>query len=124
MKLFSTVREEISKQSKQISDVLAVLAEVAEGKAEIRSTLVAVQKLEKRVQRYIRTSRLCLLYIHEKILIFFFCILDVDIENILWWVTSLDYYKRHRDIVRKRLDGTGTWFLQTTEFQAWSSDAL
>jgi hypothetical protein len=48
MKLFSTVPKEISKQSKQISDVLAVLAEVAEGRAEIRSTLVAVQKLEKR----------------------------------------------------------------------------
>jgi hypothetical protein len=45
--------------------------------------------------------------------------LDWEIEKILPWISPLEPQKRHYDIRQKRLEGTGGWFLQQSEFQQW-----
>jgi hypothetical protein len=35
------------------------------------------------------------------------------------WISPIEPYKRHNDILSKRLKGTGEWFLQLQDFQDW-----
>jgi hypothetical protein len=35
------------------------------------------------------------------------------------WISPLQPHKRHQDIVKNRLEGTGNWFLLQSEFQKW-----
>lgn len=35
------------------------------------------------------------------------------------WISPLEPHKRHQDIKSKRLKGTGTWFLETGEYEKW-----
>ncbi|KAI5813237.1 hypothetical protein BZA77DRAFT_251974, partial [Pyronema omphalodes] len=35
------------------------------------------------------------------------------------WISPLEPHKRHHDIRSKRLKDTGTWFLETEEFEKW-----
>jgi hypothetical protein len=35
------------------------------------------------------------------------------------WISPLKPHKRHHDIKAKRLKGTGSWFLETPEFERW-----
>lgn len=40
-------------------------------------------------------------------------------EKLLAWLSPLEPQRRHDDVRAKRSKGTGTWFLNTTEFQSW-----
>ncbi|KAH7020559.1 hypothetical protein EDB80DRAFT_677481 [Ilyonectria destructans] len=39
--------------------------------------------------------------------------------KILEWLTPVDYASRHSDLFRQWQPGTGQWFLESEEFQAW-----
>jgi len=40
-------------------------------------------------------------------------------SRILSWISSLESWKRHRDISAARIGGVGGWVLETREFQEW-----
>jgi len=35
------------------------------------------------------------------------------------WLSPLDPRRRHQDVRTSRLDGVGSWFLETGEFRVW-----
>ncbi|EEU44035.1 uncharacterized protein NECHADRAFT_74034 [Fusarium vanettenii 77-13-4] len=46
---------------------------------------------------------------------------DGDATEILEWLTPVDYAPQHNDLFRKRLPGTGKWFLGLEEFYTWAT---
>jgi hypothetical protein len=46
-------------------------------------------------------------------------LLDEEFDRLLQWISPLEPHKRHHDIRSKRLKDTGTWFLETEEFEKW-----
>jgi Cdc6-like AAA superfamily ATPase len=40
-------------------------------------------------------------------------------EEILDWLTNHDYGLQYSDLLERRQEGTGQWFLDSTEYQAW-----
>lgn len=44
-------------------------------------------------------------------------------QNILDWFSPLNFFKTQQDIFSRREDGTGQWFIESPEFQAWLSGA-
>ncbi|KAF8541995.1 ankyrin repeat-containing domain protein [Trichophaea hybrida] len=44
---------------------------------------------------------------------------DDEIEKLLRWLSPLEPQKRHQDIRQQRLENTGEWLLEMTEFRAW-----
>ena len=40
-------------------------------------------------------------------------------RQVLDWLSSNDYSRKHRDIRARRLFGTGKWLLDCEKFQAW-----
>ncbi|PNP57730.1 hypothetical protein FNYG_15198 [Fusarium nygamai] len=49
---------------------------------------------------------------------------DVEVlrdQAILNWLTPIDYSPQQRDFISRRQPGTGLWFLDSAEFQAWLS---
>ncbi|KAI5815433.1 hypothetical protein BZA77DRAFT_344906 [Pyronema omphalodes] len=52
---------------------------------------------------------------------------DDEVDKLLQWISPLEPQKTHHSIKSKRLENCGTWFLKTSEYQAWcdgeSSDA-
>jgi len=42
-----------------------------------------------------------------------------DRPRILTWISSLEPWKRHRDLSAARFGGVGDWVLETPEFQEW-----
>lgn len=52
------------------------------------------------------------------ILIHIDCI-DVEVNELLEWISTIDPQTRHRDISRKRRENTGDWFLRTEQFLKW-----
>jgi hypothetical protein len=45
--------------------------------------------------------------------------LDDKMEELRQWLSPLEPQKRHQDVCAKRFEGTGEWFIQTTQFQQW-----
>jgi hypothetical protein len=45
---------------------------------------------------------------------------DNEIRHIMSWISPLGPHRRHQDIRKTRLEGTGNWFLLQPEFQKWS----
>jgi len=41
---------------------------------------------------------------------------------IMQWLSPLDPKGRHRDVRMDRLDGVGSWLLETNEFREWRSN--
>lgn len=41
------------------------------------------------------------------------------IQDILNWISTADYAYQQNDIIRRRQEGTGKWFLECAEFRAW-----
>jgi NACHT domain len=44
---------------------------------------------------------------------------DQEHENILKWLTAIDYDKQQSDYIGRRQPGTGEWLLVSSEYQAW-----
>jgi len=42
-----------------------------------------------------------------------------DRSEILAWLSPLEPRLRHRDIASRRIDGIGSWLLETEEFKRW-----
>jgi len=40
-------------------------------------------------------------------------------SGILTWISSLESWKRHRDLSAARVGGVGDWVLETPEFREW-----
>lgn len=40
-------------------------------------------------------------------------------QNILDWLTSVDYSTQHNDFLSRRQEGTGQWLLESEQFQKW-----
>ena len=45
-------------------------------------------------------------------------------QRILKWLSQLSFEERHRDILAKRFEGTGEWFLNRDDFKAWRNGSL
>ncbi|KAI1735944.1 hypothetical protein F4680DRAFT_276207 [Xylaria scruposa] len=43
-------------------------------------------------------------------------------QVILDWITPIDYSAQQSDFINKRQAGTGSWFLDSAEFQAWTKN--
>ncbi len=43
-------------------------------------------------------------------------------NNILAWISSFDYEKKHHSIKTSRVDETDEWLLQRSEFQKWRDE--
>ena len=41
------------------------------------------------------------------------------LKDILAWISPLDFQKNHASAAETRIDGTGQWFLNCTEFRCW-----
>jgi hypothetical protein len=46
-------------------------------------------------------------------------ITEEELEKLVKWISPIEPQKRHRDMVLKRLDGTGGWFTQLQSFKDW-----
>src|ERR1700728_972587 len=44
---------------------------------------------------------------------------DQDRQEILNWLTPVDYGPQQSDYIKRRQAGTGQWLLNSTEYQAW-----
>lgn len=44
---------------------------------------------------------------------------EENLGTLIQWISPIEPRKRHHDIVSKRLDGTGHWFLKTEDFCNW-----
>lgn len=44
-------------------------------------------------------------------------------ERILNWLSQEDFAAKQRDLIHKRQPGTGSWFINSTQYQRWLSDA-
>ncbi|KAK8914813.1 Ankyrin repeat and KH domain-containing protein mask [Metarhizium anisopliae] len=42
-----------------------------------------------------------------------------DRDDILEWITRIDYGHQYSDILKRRWEGTGQWLLDSTEFENW-----
>jgi len=42
--------------------------------------------------------------------------------DIMQWLSPLDPRRRHQDVRTDRLDGVGSWMLDTKEFREWRSN--
>jgi hypothetical protein len=40
-------------------------------------------------------------------------------DNILEWISSTDFPAQQSDFIAQRQDGTGLWFLDSSEFSEW-----
>jgi Cdc6-like AAA superfamily ATPase len=40
-------------------------------------------------------------------------------HDLMTWICPVDYHVQHQDFINRHQTGTGQWFLQDTEFQAW-----
>ncbi|KAI4257784.1 MAG: hypothetical protein LQ352_001499 [Teloschistes flavicans] len=50
--------------------------------------------------------------------------LDQEHQDILAWLSPLNFWPRHQDIASTRTEGTGTWLLANHEFQAWCAHSI
>ena len=41
------------------------------------------------------------------------------LTNVLAWLSPLDFRNNHASVAESRIDGTGQWFLDCTEFRRW-----
>jgi hypothetical protein len=44
---------------------------------------------------------------------------DKDRQNILNWLTEVDYGPQQSDCLGRRQPGTGRWLVETTQYQTW-----
>ncbi|KAL8766351.1 MAG: hypothetical protein Q9209_006878 [Squamulea sp. 1 TL-2023] len=44
---------------------------------------------------------------------------DQEYQKVITWLSPLDFWARQQDIISRRTEDTGTWFLESTEFQSW-----
>src|ERR1700734_1478385 len=44
---------------------------------------------------------------------------DQERENILIWLTPIDYAPQQSDYIGRRQSGTGQWLLTSAEYQGW-----
>lgn len=44
---------------------------------------------------------------------------DQERQNVLEWLSPLNYRAKQNDILSRRQAGTGEWLQKTDEFQAW-----
>lgn len=45
--------------------------------------------------------------------------LDQEHQDIIDWISSLDFNERQNDIIAKRAEGTGRWLLESLPFGDW-----
>ncbi|CAE7007412.1 hypothetical protein PTNB73_00048 [Pyrenophora teres f. teres] len=79
---------------------------------DIQETLVLTEEIDRKtdgivigtngIHRYLETQETTL-----------------ERNNILSWLSSLDFHKKQRDIHSRHCDGTGSWFLNAGKFQQW-----
>jgi hypothetical protein len=50
-------------------------------------------------------------------------ILVDEVMKLLRWLSPLEPEKRHHDLKARRLDNTGSWFLQLPDFELWRDDS-
>jgi len=43
----------------------------------------------------------------------------MDLEKLIKWISPIDFRAQHSDIISRRHEGTGQWFLATSEFKSW-----
>ncbi|CAG8390262.1 unnamed protein product [Penicillium salamii] len=43
-------------------------------------------------------------------------------DDILQWLATDDLFSKQNDLVQRRTEGTGKWFLESNEFQSWLKD--
>lgn len=43
-------------------------------------------------------------------------------DDILQWLATDNLFSKHNDLVQRRTERTGTWFLESNEFQRWLKD--
>ncbi|ORY00885.1 hypothetical protein BCR34DRAFT_546658 [Clohesyomyces aquaticus] len=48
---------------------------------------------------------------------------DIEYRNLLEWVSPLDYPAQQSDVIKRRQEGTGQWFLDAPEVAKWRSEA-
>jgi len=48
--------------------------------------------------------------------------IDDEGRQILQWLSPLEPQQRHQDVRADRLDGVGSWVLQTSEFRKWRDE--
>ncbi|CCX30541.1 Similar to hypothetical protein SS1G_10749 [Sclerotinia sclerotiorum 1980]; acc. no. XP_001588302 [Pyronema omphalodes CBS 100304] len=81
--------------SKQIPGILSFIKEVSKSNTKMQySTMNALQGVRKQLG-------------------------DVEVNELLEWISTIDPQTRHRDISRKRRENTGDWFLRTEQFLKW-----
>ena len=44
---------------------------------------------------------------------------DKQTRELLTWLSTLDFKPKQRDVLNKRLEGTGKWFLEDPQFRRW-----
>ncbi|KAJ5760316.1 hypothetical protein N7520_007472 [Penicillium odoratum] len=48
--------------------------------------------------------------------------ITIKYDDILQWLATDDLLSKHNDLVQRRTEGTGKWFLKSDEFQCWLKD--
>ena len=43
----------------------------------------------------------------------------IDLEKLIKWISPKDFRAQHSDIISRKQEGTGQWFLETAAFKSW-----
>ncbi|KAI5816001.1 hypothetical protein BZA77DRAFT_264682, partial [Pyronema omphalodes] len=93
-KISFAVRQEISRQSEELSKMMTILTEISTTSAEISKISTGVNELQRKYK-------------------------EGELNELLSWISPINPYERHHDILSKRYEGTGQWFIEMSEFQGW-----
>ncbi|KAI5815999.1 hypothetical protein BZA77DRAFT_344514 [Pyronema omphalodes] len=93
-KISFAVPQEISRQSEELSKMMTILTEISTTSAEISKISTAVNELQRKCK-------------------------EGELNELLSWISPINPYERHDDILSKRHEGTGQWFIEMSAFQGW-----
>jgi hypothetical protein len=112
-KMSISIPEQLIENSQRLSDVQKILGEVAEFGEKMKEMSLGIKRIERKIE-----GTCCPKggQIYKSLTI---AIAEGELENLVQWISPIEPPKRHRDIVLKRLDGTGGWFTQMQSFKDW-----
>ncbi|KAI5810709.1 hypothetical protein BZA77DRAFT_377344 [Pyronema omphalodes] len=99
-RLSLSVPSNLQQRMSEISQMKTLLSELAEfNMKEVRNISRGINEVQDRLQ-------------------------DDEIQKMMPWISTLQPHKRHQDIRKQRVQGTGEWFLLQPEFEKWRDSEL
>jgi SpoVK/Ycf46/Vps4 family AAA+-type ATPase len=102
---FSTLSINISKESDQVSQILHIVTSLSDASVELHTISGGIQRVEQKLEDHDR-KQMNQAVIQKR-------------EEVLIWLSTFEYQKKHTDVCARRLADTGQWLLEREEFRNW-----